>query len=116
MEKVFFTVIILLLGIEGIYVHKPIFFLDTENDNIEKFKDGNDYPCLVYYAGYIKTVNLEKMKGKNVLTFFYEQYQQKLNPSQRILNNLQDFLYSIKFLNRLMFIKNRILMKIFHIK
>ncbi|TDH23302.1 hypothetical protein EXU57_17675 [Segetibacter sp. 3557_3] len=92
------------------------FFTKPENNNPELFKSGDKYPYLVHYAGDVRITDLEKMKGNKVLQFFKDLYEKKLSPSQRAFSRAQDSLYSSDLLRRLIFIKNRVLMKSVGIK
>ena len=65
------------------------YFDEAGEDNINKYLDGNT-GLLLHYCGDVRTFDLHKMKGKNLLQFFKNQYLQQLSPFGRWVNSLQD--------------------------
>jgi hypothetical protein len=90
------------------------FFEDNKNDNTELLIDGNCH-YLLHYAGDVRTINLKKMKGFNLLSFFKNSYYSQLNVFEKWYSTLQDNLNSIDFLNWIVYKMIRLKMKIFKI-
>lgn len=90
------------------------FFEDPKADTIETLKSG--IPYLVHYAGDTRTYTLADMNGRSMLNFFKEYYYSRLNGAERIRSDRQDRLLADKRYTKLLYRKNRLLMKLFAAK
>ncbi|RYE58764.1 MAG: hypothetical protein EOP48_02840 [Sphingobacteriales bacterium] len=86
------------------------FFQHEKNSKLQAFLDGN-FGHLVHYAGDVRVVNLNKMRGSELLYFHQNNYRLKLNFIERLLDKLQDQVLSNSFINRLYYIKNKVYIK-----
>lgn len=89
------------------------FFNDKSNLDVTKFSSG-DFEYLLHYAGDLRSPDLNKMRGTELLSFFQDLYRKKLNVFQRKLDVLQNFTNSLDFLSRILYFKNRILIKLLY--
>ncbi|MDD1443968.1 hypothetical protein MEO93_27235 [Dolichospermum sp. ST_sed3] len=99
------------IGTLGFMAWSVSFFNDSDNQRFEKFEDG-EIPLLVHYAGDIRTHHLEKMKGVNLLKKFQQMYLLKLSKTACLFDKLQDKICAIKFINLLLYKKNRIYIQV----
>ncbi|MEO6719112.1 MAG: hypothetical protein ABIN67_02060 [Ferruginibacter sp.] len=81
------------------------FFSNNENNNVDLFLDGLT-PLMIHYCGDIRTQDLGKMKGDNILKFFRDYYYIKLSGRIRLLNRLQDKLLTSKRITRILYQQN----------
>jgi hypothetical protein len=90
------------------------FFKNNDNDNADFLIDGN-CEFLLHYAGDVRTINLKKMKGFKLLSFFKKVYHSYFNYFENLYSDFQDLLYSNTYLNWILYKTNRIKMKFFNI-
>jgi len=90
------------------------FFENNNNDNADFLIDGN-CEFLLHYAGDVRTINLKKMKGFKLLSFFKKVYHSYFNYFENLYSDFQDLLYSNTYLNWILYKTNRIKMKFFNI-
>ncbi len=86
------------------------YLLDPENAKMSAHLDGKK-EYLIHYAGDIRSIDLTKMKGSELLLFFKAQYDNKLTKIERFFSNLQDKINSNKKITRLYYLKNKLLLK-----
>jgi hypothetical protein len=91
------------------------YFAQEGADDPEKIRDRSALPYLIHYAGDHRTYKIGEMRGKNMLSFFKDFYYSKLTPSERRFSDRQDRWLSQEYLNRLLYRRNRVLMKFFSI-
>ena len=91
------------------------FFDGGNKDNVETIRDPSNLPYLLHYAGDLRTYKIEKMRGRNILAFFKTEYYRRLSAAGRIFSAWQDWWYSQRWFNRILFKKNRLMMKLFSI-
>lgn len=84
-------------------------FFDKNND-IQVLVGNNE--LLIHYAGCVRNRNLEKMLGSNVLRFFQDRYEKKLNCLEFIKHRFQNMLNGIDTVTNIKYILNRIAIKI----
>lgn len=87
------------------------FFEGNKNNSVELFKDGS-FEYLVHYAGDKRTCKTEQMKGHQLLSFFKQQYLSKMTIPARVYQRIQDYLCGIEFINKQLYRKNILLMKL----
>ena len=71
----------------------PQFFADNTNNNFQKFR-GGETELMVHYAGDVRSFDLDKMKGNELLKAIKNEYYLKLSPFQRMLETVQDKVHS----------------------
>jgi hypothetical protein len=90
------------------------FLLEPENAKMSSYLDGKK-EYLIHYAGDIRSVDLSKMKGSELLIFFKTHYENKLTKLEKFLSNFQDKINSNKKVIRFCYIKNTLLLRFFKI-
>lgn len=91
------------------------FFENNKNNNADFLVQGN-CQYLLHYAGDVRTKNLKKMKGFELLLFFKNVQNTYLNNFEKRYSNFQDELYSNRYLNWILYKINRVKMKFFKAK
>jgi hypothetical protein len=86
------------------------FFAEKDNQQFKKFADGS-HEFLVHYAGDVRTPEIEKMKGFDLLRFFREFYMARLSKAGQFADRQQDKLSKSR-LTRMLYYKNRIYIEI----
>ncbi|MDP4286096.1 MAG: hypothetical protein Q8891_16925 [Bacteroidota bacterium] len=84
----------------------PQFFLNSTNNNFDKFLDGKT-EIMVHYAGDTRDYKLDKMRGNLLLKGIRKEYHLKLSRFRRTLDILQDKIYANKRINKILYLRNR---------
>lgn len=92
------------------------FFENPAADSVETIESGDGLPYLIHYAGDTRTYKIEEMKGSRMLGFFREYYYSRLTASERKRSDRQDRWFARKQYSKLIYKKNRLLMKLFNLK
>ena len=87
------------------------FFAQSENNDVNRFLDGNT-PLMVHYCGDVRIHKLDEMKGNNLLKFFREYYYLKLSPTENIFDRLQDKISASNKINGIMYRNNLRIIKL----
>lgn len=83
------------------------FFVDHTNNDFEKFRSGESQ-LMIHYAGDTRNYKLDKMKGNLLLKGIKKEYHLKLYRFHRMLDVLQDKLYSDKSINKILYLRNKV--------
>jgi len=92
------------------------FFEDPTADNVATIDSPEGLPYLIHYAGDTRTYKIGEMRGSRMLTFFREFYYSRLTPTERRRSDRQDRRFANKRYTKLLYKKNRLLMKLFDLK
>ncbi|KAA9036397.1 hypothetical protein FW778_19410 [Ginsengibacter hankyongi] len=85
----------------------PQFFLDSTNNDFEKFING-ETEIMVHYAGDTRNNDLDKMRGNMLLKGIKKEYHLKLSRFSRLLDTWQDKICAHQKINRILYLRNRI--------
>lgn len=100
------------VGVSDFVVWSGNYFNDKPDVKFEKYASG-ETKYLLHYAGDLRTYQIDRMKGRAILSHYKEIYLNRMPALYRVLDSLENKLNGSNMLSRFFYILNKVKIKLF---